>query len=167
MATVIQVLTPEEAIYPAANYAQFRSVVGTNFPVNSLAFDTTIEETVYFRFRSARYGSGNVTVRLRWYADSATSGGIAFGASLAAYSPNTDTGSIEAKAFATEVVATATHLGTTGKRLQSMTIVVTNLDSIAVDDWVVLRLARKVADAGDTMAGDCNVVEVNVEYSDT
>jgi len=168
MATVKHRFGPEDAIYPSASYAQFKSVAGTNFPVNSIAYDATTEESVYFRFPSINYGSGNVTVRVRWYSDTAqTTGGVAFGASLAAITPDTDTTDIETKAFATEVVATDTHLGTTGQRLHEMSITVTNLDSIAAEDWCMLKLARKVADGGDTMTGDALVVEVGVDYSDT
>lgn len=167
MSTIVQTLYPEDALYPAASYAQFKSVSGTNFPINSLAFDAAAEETCYFKFRAVRYASGNVTIRLRWYADTATSGGIAFGASLAAITPNTDSGDIETKAFATEVVDVDTHLATTGQRLHEMTIAVNQLDSIAADDWCVLRLARKVGNAGDTMTGDALIVEVGIEYSDT
>lgn len=167
MATVKHRFGPEDAIYPASAYAQFKSVAGTNFPINSIAYDAASEEYVYFRFPSINYGSGNVTVRVRWYADSASTGGVAFGASLAAITPETDTQDIETKAFATEVVGTDTHLGTVGQRLHEMTITVTNLDSIAAEDWCMLKLARKVADGGDTMTGDALVVEVGVDYSDT
>ena len=167
MSTVVQIFGAEDALYPSANFPVFKSVAGTNFPVNSLAFDATTEETCYFKFRAVRYASGNVTARVRWYADSASSGDVAFGGSLAAITPNTDTQDIETKAFATEVIASDTHLGTTAQRLHEFTIAISNLDSIAADDWCVLRLARKVADAGDTMTGDALVVEVGLEYSDT
>jgi hypothetical protein len=167
MATVKHRFGPEDALYPASSYAQFKSVAGTNFPVNSIAYDATTEEYVYFRFPAINYGSGNVTVRVRWYADTASTGGVTFGASLAAITPDSDTTDIETKAFATEVNGSDTHLGTVGQRLHEMAITVTNLDSIAAEDWVMLKLARKVADGGDTMTGDALVVEVGVDYSDT
>ena len=102
-----------------------------------------------------------------WYADSASANGVAFGASLAAVTQNTDTTDIETKAFATEVIASDTHLGTTGQRLHSFDIVVTNLDSIASGDDVTLRLRRAPSDGGDTMTGDAIVTRVTVSYSDT
>ena len=167
MGTVKTTLFPRDAQYPAANFAQYKAVSGTNFPVESLAFDATTEETCYFNFKAVSYGSGNVTARIRWYADTGASGGVVFGASLAAITPNTDTQDIETKAFATEVTGSDTHLGTTNQRLHEMTIVITNLDSIAADDWVELRLARKVSDGSDDMTGDALVTEVDIEYSDT
>lgn len=165
MGTAYVELTPETSIAPATNAAQFKSVSGTNFPVNSLAFDASTEETTYFRFTPTNYASGNLTVRIRWYADTATSGGVTFGASIAAITPNTDTQDIETKAFATENTASDTHLGTTGQRLHEFTITVSNLDSVAGMDDLTLRIARKVADAGDTMTGDCLVTAVIVEYT--
>lgn len=167
MGTVRQTLLPRDAVLPATNYPSYKSVAGTNFPVESLAFDAATEETCYFVFPAINYGSGNVTARVKWYADTASANGVTFGASLAAITPNTDSTDIETKAFATEVNGSDTHLGTTGQRLHEFTIDINQLDSLAAGDWVALRLARKVADGSDTMTGDCCLVEVDVEYSDT
>lgn len=167
MATVKQVLEPADAQFPTSNPAAPTLVQGTNFPVPGLAFDTTTQETVFFPFRAINYGSGNVTVKIEWYADTATSGGVMFGASLAAITADTDTQDIETKAFATENTQSDTHLGTTGQRLHTMSITVSNLDSIAADDYICLRIRRVPADASDTMTGDAIIARVIVEYSDT
>lgn len=167
MATVVHVFGPRDALLPASAFAQYIVVAGTNFPLESLGFDAATEESAYFACDAVRYGSGNVNVKVRWYADTASTGGVAFGASLAAITPNSDTQDIETDAFATEVVGTDTHLGTTGQRLHELAIDVGQLDSLAADDWCMVRLARKVDNAGDTMAGDARVIEVRVEYSDT
>lgn len=167
MSTIKHRFGPRDALYPASNYAQYRAVSGTNFPVESLAFDATTEETVYFMFPAINYGSGNLTARVRWYADTASSGGVTWGASLAAITPDADTTDIETKAFATETTGDDTHLGTTNKRLHEATVTISNLDSVAAEDWCVLRLARKVGNANDTMTGDALVVEVGIDYSDT
>lgn len=164
MATVVHVFGPRDALYPASNYAQFKSVAGTNFPVESLAFDASTSETVYFLFRAVSYGSGNLTIRIRWYADTASSGDVIFLAALACITANTDTQDIETKAFGSTNSATDSHLGTTGQRLHEVTITLSNTDSIAADDWCVLSLAR---DISDTMSGDALVVEVGVEYADS
>lgn len=167
MAIVRQVLEPGEALLPASNPAAPVLTPGTNFPVGGLAFDATTQETAYFRFSALSYGSGNLTLTVEWYADTASANGITFGASLAAITPNTDTQDIETKAFSTENTASDTHLGTTGQRLHSFDITVSNLDSLAALDDVTLRLRRVPADAGDTMTGDCIVTRVTVAYSDT
>jgi hypothetical protein len=156
-----------DAEFPTSNPATPVLFQGTNFPVSGLAFDTSTQETCFFKLPGWLYGSGTITVRIEWYADTATSGGVTFGASIAAITPNTDTQDIETKAFATENTGSDTHLGTTGQRLHTFDITVSNLDSIAADDAVWLRLRRVPADAGDTMTGDCIVTRVTVIYSDT
>lgn len=154
----------------AVAFPQIVRAEGTTGPVPGLAFDTTTEETCFFRFRAINYGASNpsITLLVGWYAATASSGGIAIGASLAAQTPNTDTGDTEAKAFATETIFTDTHLGTVGKRPHdALGSITTNLDSVATDDWVLLRIARKTADAGDTMTGDMIMTSLDVSYSDT
>lgn len=166
MATVYQQLFPGFVAFPTTNPAQPVEVQGTNFPVPGLAFDDTTQETVYLFFRAINYGSGNLTVTLDWYADTAASGNVGFGASLAAITPNTDTQDIETKAFATENTATDAHLGTTNQRLHTFDIAVSNLDSVAAGDWCCLRLRRDPATSGD-MTGDAIIVGVTLSYSDT
>jgi hypothetical protein len=154
----------ESALFPASNYAQFRSVMGTNFPINTLCFDATTEETIYLRFIARNYLSGNLTIRVRWYADTATSGGVVWGASIAAVSAG-DAQNMETKAFATEQLSsTSTASATTHGPIEA-TITVSNLDSLASLDDVTLRIARKTANAGDTMAGDAQVMYIIVEYA--
>ncbi len=167
MATVTQQFSPLSAQFQAANGAQLAVNQGTNFPVPALAFDTSTEEEVFFDFSAVSYGSGNVTVTLEWYADTASSGDVRFGAQISALTPNTDTQDIETDAFDTATEVTDSHLGTTNQRLHSMDIAITNVDSIAADDRVRLRIYRDTGDAADTMAGDCLVTAVKVSYSDT
>lgn len=140
---------------------------GTNYPVSGLAFDAATEQAAFVRFRAVSYGSGNLTALINWYADTASSGDIVWGISLAAITPSTDTQDMETKAFATEQTVTQTHLGTTGQRSHDATLTISNLDSIAANDHVVLKVARKSAAAGDTMSGDGILVMLDVSYSDT
>jgi len=168
MATVKHRLGPRDALYPASAYPQYKSVSGSNFPVESLAFDPDAAESVYFAFPAVNYGSGNVTARIRWYADTAASGKVSWGASLAAITPDVDTQDIETKAFGAEAVANDDHLGTTNQRLHECTATITGLDSVAAEDWCVLKLRRIATDGtNDTMTGDALVVEIGIEYSDT
>lgn len=167
MATIRHSFLPSDAYFQSSNPAAPVLFQGTNFPVAGLAFDATTQETVFFRFPAISYGSGSITVTVDWYADTATANGITFGASLACITQNTDSQDIETKAFGTENTASDTHLGTTGQRLHSFDIVVSNLDSITLLDDVTLRLRRIPSDAGDTMTGDVIVTRVLVSYSDT
>lgn len=167
MGTVRQVFAPNDAYFPTSNPGAPTMVQGTNFPVPGLAFDATTQETVFFRFPLLSYGSGNITVTVDWYADTASANGIVFGAAIACITQNTDTQDIETDAFATENTASDTHLGTTGQRLHMFDITVSNLDSAAAGDDVTLRLRRAPADASDTITGDAIVTRVIVSYSDT
>jgi len=167
MATVRHIFEAGDAEFPTSNPATPVLTQGTNFPVSGLAFDATTQETCYFKFPAINYGSGNVTVSVDWYADTASANAVTFGASLACITQNTDTQDIETDAFATENTASDTHLGTTGQRLHTFDITITNLDSITAGDSCFLRFRRAPADAGDTMTGDAIVVRVTVSYSDT
>lgn len=166
MATVYQQLEPAAAQFLSTNFPALVKN-GTNFPAVGLAFDAATDEAGFWHFQAINYGSGNITVRVEWYADTATSGDVIFGVQLAAITPNTDTQDVETKSLATANTATDTHLGTTGQRLHSVDVTVSNLDSVAVNDAVWLRLYRDADAAGDTMAGDAIVTGVTVSYSDT
>jgi hypothetical protein len=167
MATVPQNLFPEDAQFLAANFPAFSRLLGTNFPVSVLAYDAATKETAFFKLEAVRYGSGNLTLVIRWLGDTATSGDVIWGAQIAAYTPDTDTGDITTKAFATANTVTDTHLGTTAKREMTCTITISNLDSIAANDTFWLALYRDAAAGGDTMTGDALFVEARLEYSDT
>jgi hypothetical protein len=170
MATVRHPLPPRSWIPASTNGAQHTVVDGTNFPVESLAYDGgSTDETAYIKFRASSYGSGNLTLDIDWYTNSAqTSGGVVWTAAIAAITPDTDTQDVETKAFATSNTVTDTHLGTTAQRLHRATITISNLDSLAANDHVALRLVRTASDTtNDTLAADANVVWAELSYSDT
>lgn len=164
MSTVKQFLQPQEAILPAVNNALFKSVAGTNFPVFGLYF--TINDIAYFFFQAVNYGSGNITARIYWYADTDGAGNVEFTLSLAAITPNTDSQDIETKAFATGVVGEDAHLGTTTQRLHQLDITINQLDSVAGGDWCALKVER-TAPASDDLTGDVVLAGIALEYSDT
>ena len=168
MATIKQHLEARDGEYRSSTaFPALVKAEGTNAPVSGLAFDASTEEAIFFRTRAVNYGTGNWTVIVGWYADSASSGGVTWGVSIAAITPNTDSQDIETKAFATETTFSDTHLGTTGQRAHDAVGTISNLDSVAADDVVVIKLARKPADAGDTMSGDAIVTMIDLSYSDT
>ena len=167
MATVRAPLGVNAFIPAATNGAQSKVIAGTNFPVMSWAFDGTTAETIYAQFPLLNYGSGNITLKLHWYADTASSGDVVFESALAAITPDIDTQDVETKAFTTANTVTDTHLGTTGQRLHQTSITISNLDSAAANDEMWLRIKRLPADAADTMVGDALLVDAWLEYSDT
>jgi hypothetical protein len=169
MATVSQQFTPEEADYPAADFPQLVKTLGTAFPVMGLAFDAGVDEAAFWMFRAMQYGAllSPLTIDIDWYADTATSGDVCWEAQIAAISPDADTQDVETKSLATINAVTKSHLGTVGQRLHRATITLSNLDTLAADDVVTLRVARDANNAADTMTGDAIVVLVTVSYSDT
>jgi hypothetical protein len=139
---------------------------GTNFPVAGLAYDAAADEAAFWNLRAVNYGSGNVTVAIDWYADTATSGDVVWAVQLAAITADTDTQDVETKSLATANTVTDTHLGTTGQRLHRASVTVSNLDSLAANDDVWIRIARDADNASDTMTGDAILVLATVSYSD-
>lgn len=166
MATVTHVFAAVNGEMRSTAFPQLVKANGTAIPITGYAFDAAADEALFFDFRAVSYGSGNVTVAVDWYADTASSGDVIWGAQLACITPDTDTQDVETKALATANTVTDTHLGTTGQRLHRASITVSNLDSLASDDDVRLRVYRDADAGGDTLAGDAIAVRVTVSYSD-
>ena len=168
MATVIHVFRPAAAVPKSPNGGRFKTNAGSNFPVPAIAFDASTDQTVYYTFHAVTYGSGNLTLDIFWYADTASSGNVVWQAQVAAITPDTDTQDIETKAFATLNFVQDTHLGTTGQRLHKATITISNLDSIATGDYVCLLIGRDAdgTNATDDLTGDAFIVMAKLSYSD-
>lgn len=112
----------------------------------------------------ADYASSPV-VRVQYKMTSATTGGVAFESRLAAVTDG-DSQDVDAKAFGSANVGTATVPGTAG-HLDEVAITMTNADSIAAGDFTVVYLNRDPAHASDTATGDCEVVAVALTYTTT
>ena len=160
-------LDPQNALGLATAFPQYVKINGTNLPVAGLAYDASTQENGFWQFPILAYGSGNITATVLWYADTASSGGVVWGGSIRAVTPDSDSQDIETDALATETNVADTHLGTTGQRLHTCAITISNLDSVAALDLVTFRLSRLTANGSDTMTGDAIVVAVILSYSDT
>jgi hypothetical protein len=166
MATVYRELLPEEAQFLSTAFPAFLKR-GSNYPVTSLAFDASSTESAYWKLAALKYGSGNLSLDLIWYADTATSGVVRWEASMAAITPISDSQDVETDSLATAQTVDDTHLGTTAHRLHRATIAISNLDSLAVLDAMWLKVSRLGGHANDTMAGDCLLANGYLSYSDT
>ena len=170
MATVRAQLDPEGAQFLASAFPQFIKTNGTNYPVSGLAYDAAADEAAYWKFICDNYGSGNLTLDIYWYADTASSGTVAWEVSMAAITADADTQDIETDGLASVQRFSDTHLGTTGQRLHKASITISNLDSLASGDYVTLRIARDADDTGgggDSMTGDAILTMAELSYSDT
>lgn len=167
MATVTVPLNIDAALpVPSVTMPQYKQA-GTNITVPSYSFDAAGTEGIQFVIPYlVSYSSGNITVLLRWYGDSATSGDVVWGAAIAAITPETDSTDVEADSWATENTVTDSHLGTTAQRLMTASITVSNLDSVAAGDVVFLRIQRLGGNGSDTMSGDAQLAGLAIQYDD-
>lgn len=170
MATVYTQLLPEEAQFLGSAFPQYLKTNGTNIPVSGLAYDATTDEAAFWKLIARNYGSGNLTLDLHWYADTASSGTVAWEVQIAALTADTDTQDIETDGLATVQRSSDTHLGTTNQRLHKHSVTISNLDSLANGDYLIVRIARDANDTGgggDTMTGDAILVLAELSWSDT
>jgi len=167
VATVYHFMSPLGARFLASTFPQLKGIAGSNFPVVGLFYDAAADEAAFWPLVATNYGSGNLTAKVFWYADTASSGDVMWGAAISAITANTDTQDIETDGLATENTATDSHLGTTGQRLHEIDITISNLDSVASGDFVHLRVRRVGSNGADTMTGDAALVGVRLSYSDT
>lgn len=167
MATVYREFVTEGARFLTSAFPQYVVRVGTNLPASYLGYDAATDEAAFWKFTATNYGSGNLTLDLYWNAASSTSGNVVWGAAVAAVTPDTDSGDLDSKAFATEDTVTDSHLGTNARRVHKCAITISNLDSIASGDVVWLRIRRVGSSGSDTMSGDGNLLLARLSYSDT
>lgn len=128
-----------------------------------LAFDAATEEWASWSFRMPADYSSSPVCKVQYKMASATSGDVIWVAQLAAVTDG-DATDVDAKAFAAANSATVTVPGTAG-HLDEASITMTNADSVAAGDFVVLRVARDADAAGDTATGDAELVAVALTYT--
>jgi hypothetical protein len=168
MATTRISLGVQGALPTGADTFPELKAAGTNWDVLSLSFDAAADEGCFWQVPYApAYGSGNITVKVLWYGDTATSGDVVWAAAVACITPETDSTDIETDAWGTAATVTDSHLGTTAQRVHTASITVSSTDSITTGDVLFVRLYRDADNGSDTMSGDAQVVGVIVEYSDT
>jgi hypothetical protein len=156
------------AFVPGSPGPEFVTINGTNFPIgNCWAFDASTDEYIFSEgLFIPNYGSGNVSVLLDFYSRTGqTSGNVVWGAALSVRTPG-DAQSVETDAFATENTVTQAVNGTARGPTRA-TVAVSNLDSLAANDELVLRIRRLASNGSDTMTGDALLRLVTLQYSDT
>lgn len=149
-----------DGVPPGSNYAT--QDTRNNIPV--LDFDATTEETILFGDALPdHYGGGGITVDVWWMATSATTGAVVWGGSIER--ENAGGTDLDSDSFATEQLASAVNTDATSGKGNKSTITFTagaNMDSLVAGEPYRLKIARKPADAGDTMSGDAEIYRVKV-----
>lgn len=146
---------------PSANYA----TCDTRNSIAVLDFDPATSESMVFRgMLPSNYAGGGLTLNIYWMATTATTGGVVWGGSIErAQEGGTDQ---DTDSFATEQLSAAVTTNATSGIKSKSTITFTsgaNMDSLAAGEPFRLKIARKPADAGDTMTGDAEFTEAHLK----
>ncbi|MER7206332.1 hypothetical protein ABT340_04635 [Streptosporangium sp. NPDC000239] len=126
------------------------------------AFDATTKEQIMWSFRMpVDYASGPV-LKVQYKMASATTGNVIVEGRIAAVSDG-DATDVDAKAFGSANSSSAITVPATAGYLDEITLTLTNADSLAAGDFVIVYLARDAV--SDTATGDMEVVAVAVDYT--
>lgn len=130
------------------------------------AFDASTEEQIMWSFRMpADYASAPV-LKAQYKMASATSGNVIMEARIAAVSDG-DATDVDAKGFAAANTSATTAVPGTAGHLDEISITMTNADSLAAGDYVVLYLNRDAGNGSDTATGDLELVAASIQYTTT
>ena len=136
---------------------------GQNIPYHQIEFDPTTEEAAWWAFAlPANFlREQSIKVRVHWIAETAITGDVVLGVSVL--------GRVEGEVFdaalGTEVEATDTTQDVAGEMTTTEITLTPAQHGLAAKDVVVLQLARKAADAADTLAEDADVVMADLEIA--
>ena len=127
-----------------------------------LLFDATTEEHWYWSFAMpSNYGSAPI-IDVYYKATSATTGTAAFNAKIMAITPD-DAADMDVDEFAAEQTAGSEAVPGTAGIMSTISVTLSNADSVAANDLVVLAVFRDVSEDGVT--GDLEVPMVVLRYT--
>lgn len=142
----------------------------TNTPPYFLqvAFDASADESMMWAFNMPGDYASAPVLNVLYKMTSATSGSVRFEGRLAAITDG-DSTDADAKAFATTNSAGDSVPATTAGKIGGFSITLTNADSVAAGDFVVVQLRRDAdgTTGTDDATGDCEVVGVSLSYTTT
>jgi hypothetical protein len=150
-------LTPEAAHFPTSNFPAL-SVVNAR-PV--LAFDQTTQETCYWTFVAPQGLTGTLSVIVHLFGNGAGTNPTYWEAAIEAVTPGDSTDLDAATSFDSVNSGNVAMPATQGHQT-SLSITLTNADSIAAGDYVRLSLARDADNGSDTFAADAYVTLVEL-----
>ncbi len=151
---------------PAANAAALISLAGGSTPAEGIvgyAFDASTVQHMDFLCELWGYDDGGLTWRLKWGAETATSGLCDWVASLRRVEDDNHV-LTASKNYSTNEQSTAATAPTVLNEVSYDTITMTHglqMDSVADGDMFILRISRDADDGtNDTMAGDAHLWSV-------
>lgn len=162
MATATILLPVESAKLPSTAAA---GIDGGNDQWYLLFDDTTVEKCRW-QFRMPGDYSSGLTSKIQYCMATATSGLVAFNVYIMAISDG-DSADIDTDSFDSANVGYATVPGTAGY-LDEISTSLSNVDSVAAGDLVVVRLERAADQTSiDTATGDAKVATFSLTYTTT
>ncbi len=140
-------------------------IAGTTRTLRGRGFDATVDQIQEFKFKAFDYDdAGDVEIILDWWADTASTNGVAFEVAGAAVTPG-DADDMTTKAWGTTVsTVVVANTGTLQLRRTTLTITRTNFQTLTKDDMAWVRIARRTANAGDTLAAIAVLEYVEINY---
>lgn len=129
-------------------------------------FDAGTKEQCMWSFRMPPDYASAPVLKVQYKMVSATSGNVVIEGRIAAVSDG-DATDVDAKAFGTANTSAATAVPATAGHLDEISLTMTNADSVAAGDFVIVYLARDAANASDTATGDMEVVAAALTYTTT
>lgn len=160
MTTTRATFEPQSAAYPASNFPQFLKLAagGTDLR-DALGFDATTSESCFWTFVAPQGITAPLTAVVTFSAATATTGTFQPDVSLEAVSSGDSLDLDSASSFDTANAGAATTVAATAGFPLSISVTVTNNDSIVAGDLCRLKLARNIS---DTAAGDIYVYSVEL-----
>lgn len=130
-----------------------------------LLFDATTDEMCYWSFRLPTDYNSSPVLKVQYSMASATTGSVRIEGRIAAITPG-DATDVDAKALGTTNSAGDTVPGTAGY-LKEISLSLTNNDSLAGGDWVVVMFRRDAdgTTGTDDATGDMELSAVSFEYT--
>jgi len=128
-----------------------------------LDFDAAVDESAMFvDALSPAYSGGGLTVKVRWMASTATSGQTVWKVAIERHQRGTDDSDTDS--FAAPAYAGSAAIAPSGTEMET-SIALTHgaaMDNLAVGERFRLKVSRAATDGTDDMAGDAELVQVDI-----
>lgn len=153
------ILTPLDNVPPATLYAVFDTMVGTSTPVENIPVlkfnDTTVWYADFYCVMPSNYAGGGLTLTFMWSA-AATANTAVLSAALRRVQDDAEDLDTTAQTYDYNNTGALTPANVVGEVAYD-TLTFTNgadMDSVAVDEYFILRVRRVPTDGSDTLVGD-------------
>jgi len=150
--------SPLAAEFPATGLATLG--LSNRRPV--LAFDASIDQTVYWTAVAPQGLATPLTCHIYFAMASATSGAVVFQAAIEAITPGDAVDTDSTTSFDSNNNSSAITVPGTAGYVGIVSITLTNNDGIQPGDYFRLRVNRDADNGSDTAAGDCYVFLVEL-----